>query len=50
MKKACELLLKGEQVKDICEKVGYISDTAFRRAFKKRMGLPPTDFIKNNNS
>lgn len=50
MEKACELLLKGEQVKDICEKVGYISDTAFRRAFKKRMGLSPTDFIKNNNS
>lgn len=47
MEKACELLLQGEQVKDICEKVGYISDTVFRRAFKKRMGLSPTDFIKN---
>lgn len=46
IEKACEMLLRGVQIKDVSERVGYISDVTFRRAFKKRMGLSPTEYVK----
>ena len=47
MDKACEMLMGNMQVKEVSEKVGYLSDVSFRRAFKKRMGLSPSDYIKD---
>lgn len=43
---ACELLKKGVAVKETAEKVGYGSDYSFRRAFKRVVGIPPSDFQK----
>lgn len=43
---ACELLKTGMAVKDTAEKVGYSSDYSFRRAFKRVVGIPPSDFRK----
>lgn len=48
IEKACEILLCGEQVKNVAEKVGYISDVTFRRAFKKRVGISPSEFVKKH--
>ena len=42
---ACDLLANnGAAVSEIAEKVGYNSDRSFRRAFKRLMGLNPTDY------
>lgn len=43
---ACELLKAGVAVKDTAEQVGYSSDYSFRRAFKRVVGIPPSDFRK----
>ena len=45
IEKACALLLEGIMVKELSEKVGYISDVSFRRAFKKRTGLSPKEYV-----
>lgn len=47
IEKAGALLLGGMRIKDVSQKVGYISDVSFRRAFKKRMGLSPTEYVKH---
>lgn len=44
MARACELLKDGVAVKETAEKVGYCSDYSFRRAFKRVVGIPPSDF------
>ena len=44
MDKACELLNSNVPVKDVAEQVGYLSDISFRRAFKKRMGVSPSEY------
>mgnify|MGYP003885158631 FL=1 len=31
---------------DIAEKTGYTNDASFRRAFKRLMGVSPTDYRK----
>ncbi|MCI5860312.1 MAG: AraC family transcriptional regulator [Blautia sp.] len=46
MARACELLKDGVAVKETAEKVGYCSDYSFRRAFKRVVGIPPSDFRK----
>lgn len=43
---ACELLKGGTAVKDIAQQVGYSSDYSFRRAFKRAVGVAPSDFRK----
>ncbi len=45
--KASEMLLNGMKIKEVYEKVGYVSDVSFRRAFKKRMGLSPTEYVRH---
>lgn len=46
---ACAMLSNKElTIKTISEKVGYSSDVSFRRAFKRRLGISPSDFYKNN--
>lgn len=42
--KACELLSRNIPVKDVAEQVGYLSDISFRRAFKKRLGVSPSEY------
>ena len=46
MTHACELLKQGAAVKDIAAQVGYCSDYSFRRAFKRAVGVPPSDYRK----
>ena len=46
IEKACEMLRSGMQVKEISDKTGYLSDVSFRRAFKKKMGISPSDYVK----
>lgn len=41
---ACEYLKQGMAVKETADKVGYGSDYSFRRAFKRVVGIPPSDF------
>lgn len=41
---ACEYLKQGVAVRETAEKVGYGSDYSFRRAFKRVVGIPPSDF------
>lgn len=43
---ACKMIVDGIKIKDIPEKVGYVADSTFRRAFKKRMGVSPTEYSK----
>ena len=50
IEKACEMLDGKNQVKEIAEQVGYLSDVSFRRAFKKRIGLSPRDYKNNKNA
>jgi len=47
IRRACELL-NGEEstIRDVAKAVGYSSDQTFRRAFKRVMGVAPTDYIK----
>lgn len=48
---ACDLLLKSDlTIKTISEKTGYSSDVSFRRAFKRVLGVSPSEFIKNNHA
>lgn len=44
MHHACEFLKEGRAVKEIAELVGYGSDYSFRRAFKRSVGITPSDF------
>ena len=47
---ACEMLSdKSLTIKAISEKVGYSSDVSFRRAFKRVLGISPSEFIKKNS-
>ncbi len=50
IEKACELLLKDEtmSIKTICETVGYSNSSYFIASFKKRYGITPGQYRKNN--
>ena len=43
---AQELLKKGHAVQEVAEAVGYSSDYSFRRAFKRVVGVTPSDYQK----
>lgn len=47
IEKACKMLSAGMQVKEVSERTGYLSDVSFRRAFKKKMGISPSDYVKS---
>lgn len=44
---ACEKLKEGSAVKDVAAACGYSSDYSFRRAFKRVIGMAPSDFQKS---
>lgn len=44
IEKACVMLDNQRPVKEVAEAVGYLSDISFRRAFKKRMGMSPSEY------
>lgn len=46
IEKACEMFEKGMQIKDVFVNVGYVAEVTFRRAFKKRTGLSPAEYVK----
>lgn len=47
MEAACALLQRGGlTVKAIAEQTGYASDASFRRAFKRVMGVSPSDYLR----
>ena len=44
---ACKFLSENNlSINDIAKKVGYNSDLSFRRAFKRRLGVSPTEYVK----
>lgn len=48
--KAKELLTNSNlTVKEVCFMVGYKDPNYFSRIFKKKMGMTPSEYIKNNN-
>lgn len=44
IEKACELLETGTQVSEVASQVGYNSVYVFRNAFKRVVGLPPSEY------
>lgn len=44
MKKACHMLVRGEPIGAVARAVGYESDAAFNKAFRRQVGVPPGDF------
>lgn len=50
VKKAKELLTNSNlTVKEVCFMVGYKDPNYFSRIFKKKIGMTPSEYIKNNN-
>jgi len=48
IEKACSLLINtNDKSEDIAELVGYSSESSFRRAFKKIMGMTPVEYRKS---
>ena len=43
------MLRKGESLKMIAPAVGYESSTALTRVFKQKLGLSPTDWLRENS-
>lgn len=48
MKKATQLLERGEPIGLIAHRVGYESDAAFNKAFKKHLGMTPGEFRRQS--
>src|SRR5690606_18670817 len=47
LKKAAELLAKGDlKVYEVCERVGYNSQSYFTRSLQKQFGLAPTEYVQ----
>jgi AraC-like DNA-binding protein len=44
------LLKRGEPLKIVAPSVGFLSQTAFSRAFSKRIGVSPTEWLSRNTS
>lgn len=44
MKEACRLLKEGTLIADIAEQTGYNSVQSFRRAFKRVLGVSPSEY------
>lgn len=48
IRRACELLAEGgSAVKDIAEQVGYANDNSFGRAFKRVLGISPSEYMNS---
>ena len=48
MEAACGLLRQGDlTIKAVADQTGYASDASFRRAFKRVMGISPSDYIRS---
>lgn len=50
LRKAAELLLEGEPLGEIAYKVGFNSEAAFNRAFKREHGVPPAAWRKGREA
>ena len=49
--KACEMLKEGKvPIKDITTQVGYLNDATFRRAFKRKNGVSPSNYMRMNEN
>ncbi|MGN1059468.1 MAG: helix-turn-helix domain-containing protein, partial [Clostridia bacterium] len=49
IQKACHMILDERyKISEIAEKVGYLSDTSFRRSFKKTVGITPSEYYAKN--
>ena len=49
MQLAANLLLTGlDSIAEIAETIGYESEAAFSRAFKRAVGMPPSDWRKSH--
>lgn len=49
LKHACELLKQGDlNISEVTWKVGYSDRAAFRRRFKAKFGITPSEFLKQN--
>jgi AraC-like DNA-binding protein len=46
LRRAVDLLLAGEQVKFVAERLGFADASAFTRAFRRQFGQSPTAFIQ----
>ena len=46
---AQELLIGNKSITAIAEQVGYDSEAAFNRAFKREFGMPPAGWRKNRS-
>ena len=46
MHKATRLLKNNVEVEKIAEALGYESEVAFRKAFKREVGMPPARYRK----
>jgi AraC-like DNA-binding protein len=46
---AQELLIGSKSLAAIAEQVGYDSEAAFNRAFKREFGMPPSGWRKNRS-
>ena len=45
IERACRLLANGSvQIKKVVQECGFASDSTFRRAFKRVMGVSPSDY------
>lgn len=47
IKKANDMLLKGEQIKEICYTLGFYDESHFYKKFKKIMGISPSEYGGN---
>ena len=48
MQKAIELLQQQDKkLAEVAQSVGYDSDAAFSKAFKRVVGLPPREYLRN---
>lgn len=47
---AQHLMQRGMQMKQVCVEVGYGSSSAFTRAFARKVGASPSDWLKQNAS
>ncbi len=50
IEKAKELLKKGKKVTETCYEVGFVSLGSFSSLFKKKVGLPPSEYQKEQFS
>ena len=52
LNRAAELLMQGENIADVCDKVSFSSSSYFAKCFKAKFGVLPKDYVSSvqNNS